>query len=101
MVIDLAKVEFTNDLFLASLPNGKTLVLNAVNESLLPVGAIEETEIKAINIELRDIEGGVITCPVAIGLGNEYMQINTEYKEYEGDVLTPDNMMYCTIEIYG
>lgn len=98
MTIALDKVTFTNDFFTIPLPDGSQLVLNKVNEDFLA----EEGEciIKSINIEIQTYEGDVFTCPCAIGIGNERMKINTEHKEYEGAVLTPENMAYCTIEVY-
>lgn len=100
MIIDLAKVSFTNDMFSTILPSGDSLVLNSVNESFLADGEENEQAVKAINIEIITVEGGVITCPCVIGLGNDYMNIKSDYIEYEGVVLTPDNMVYCTMEIY-
>ena len=100
MVIDLSKVEFVNDMFSAMLPDGGYIVLNKIDESLLEENSIEPCEIKAINIELLDYDQNVIACPRVIGLGNDKMSIKTDYTEYEGEVLTPDNMAYCTIEIY-
>lgn len=97
MTIDLSKVTFTNDFFSTMLPDGDLLVLNKVDEDFLSGTA--ECIIKAINIEIQS-EDEAISCPCVIGLGNDLMQINTDYKEYEGKVLTPDNMMYCTIEVY-
>ena len=97
MVIDLSKITFTNDFFSAMLPDGSLLVLNKVDEDFL--SGADECIVKAINIEIQN-EEEAISCPCVIGLGNDLMQINTDHKEYEGKVLTPDNMMYCTIEVY-
>lgn len=98
MLINLDKAVFTNDFFASQLPDGSLLVLNKVDEDFLSDGA--ECIIKAVNIEIQDTEGNIISCPCVIGLGNELMQITTRYKEYEGEVLTPENMVYCTIEVY-
>ena len=100
MTIELAKVSFINDMFTTILPDGKIIVINTVNESLLPTDETRATPIKCLNIDIRDAFGNIFTCPSAIGLGNELMQINTDHKEYEGEVLTPGNMEFCTIEIY-
>lgn len=97
MIIDLSKVTFNNDFFSTMLPDGSMLVLNKVDEDFLADG--EECIVKSINVEIQT-DDSVIACPCVIGLGNELMQINTEYKEYEGKVLNPDNMGYCTIEVY-
>lgn len=97
MTIDLSKVEFVNDFFTVTLPDGNLLVLNKVDEDFMADDA--ECIVKAINIEVQK-DSEYVTCPCVIGLGNDIMQINTEYKEYEGEVLTPDNMGYCTIEVY-
>lgn len=100
MIIELSKVTFVNDMFTTMLSDGGYLTLNKVDESFLAEGEEEECKIKAINIELLDVDGNVTECPCAIGLSNARMEIRTDYKEYEGEVLTPDNMEYCTIEIY-
>lgn len=98
MTIELSDKIFINDFFSTMLPDGSMLVLNKVNEDFL----IDRGEgvIKAINIEIQDTNDNIISCPCVIGLGNDFMQITTKYKEYEGKVLSPDNMAYCTIEIY-
>lgn len=98
MLINLDKAVFTNDFFTSQLPDGSLLVLNKVDEDFLSDGT--ECVVKAVNIEIQDTEENIISCPCVIGLGNELMQITTEYKEYEGEVLTPENMVYCTIEVY-
>lgn len=98
MVIDLSNVEFENDFFSTILPDGSILVLNKVDESL----ALDNlsAEIKAVNIEIQTDEDTVISCPCIIGMSNDYLSIDTAYTEYEGEVLTSDNMKYCTIQIY-
>ncbi len=100
MIIELDKVVFTNDIFSTMLPNGNYIVLNKIDEDFTAEGFEGESIVTAVNIELVDVEGNSIPCPTAIGLGNELMQIKTDYKEYEGDVLSPYNMAFCTIEIY-
>lgn len=97
MIIDLSKVNFTNDYFSTILPDGSFLVLNKVDEDFLSDNV--ECVVKSINIEIQTDEE-IISCPCVIGIGNELMQISTEHKDYEGKVLTPDNMVYCTIEVY-
>ena len=98
MIIELSKVNFVNDFFSTMLPDGSMLVLNKVDEDFL----IDRGEgiIKAINIEVQKTDDTIVTCPCVIGIGNDLMQIKTEYKEYEGKVLTPDNMAFCTVEVY-
>lgn len=98
MIIELSKVNFVNDFFTTMLSDGSILVLNKVDEDFLSGGA--ECIVKAVNIEIQQTDDTVVSCPCVIGLGNDLMQINTEYTEYEGKVLTPDNMAYCTVEIY-
>lgn len=99
MTIELDKVAFVNDFFSTPLPDGSIMILNKVDESLLSEDM--SADIKAINIEVWTYDEEVIKCPCVIGLGNDLMEIKTEYTEYEGKVLTPDNMEYCTIEIYA
>lgn len=100
MIIDLSKTTFVNDFFSTVLPDGKYLVLNKVDESMKYQDIEVVCDIKAINIEIQDNEGKTTTCPCVIGIGNDIMKISTDYKEYEGKVLTPDNMEFCTIEVY-
>lgn len=100
MTVELSKVTFSNDFFSIMLPDGKYLVLNKVDESLKLDNEQTEYPIKAVNIELQDLEGNTVPCPCVIGMSNEIMQINTAHKEYQGKVLTPDNMVFCTIEVY-
>ena len=99
MTIDLSKTVFVNDIFSTMLPDGSSLVLNTVNEELI-TDSYEQCNIKGINIVIIDTDDNYITCPCVIGIGNDLLKINTEYKEYEGKVLSPDNMAYCTIEVY-
>lgn len=99
MTIYLDKVTFTNDFFSTMLPDGKYLILNKIDESI-KVEGLEECTLKSISIEIQDTEGNVIKCPCVIGISNDYMKIVTDHTEYEGEVLTPDNMEFCTIEVY-
>ena len=77
MTVELAKVSFTNDFFTTMLPDGSLLVLNKVDEDFLSDGA--ECIVKAVNIEIQRTDDTVVSCPCVIGLGNDLMQINTEY----------------------
>ena len=98
MIIDLSKTNFVNDFFSTMLPDGSMLVLNNVDEDFLADNG--ECAVKAVNIEIQTVADEIVSCPCVIGLGNELMQITTSYKEYEGEVLTSENMKYCTIEVY-
>lgn len=98
MIINLAETVFENDIFTTILPDGSTMTLNKLNEKL-DDGA-EGCIIQGINIEIEDTEGNLITCPCVIGMGNELMQIITDYTQYEGEELTPSNMAFCQIEVY-
>ena len=98
MTIDLSKVVFDNDFFTTKIPDGSLLVLNKVEEDF--ISEEKECVVKAINIQIQIDEDNVVVCPSIIGLGNDLMQITTNYKEHEGEVLTPENMAYCTLEIY-
>lgn len=97
MTIDLAGITFENDFFSIDIFDENTLTLNKINESLSSDS--EAAEINRINIQLTTADS-VVILPSVIGIDNSYMKINTDYKEYEGKVLTSDNMKYCTIEIY-
>lgn len=98
MTVDLAKVEFVNDFFSTALPDGSILVINKVDEDFIT--GDNECIIKALNIEVQQDEDTIISCPCVIGLSNDLLEIKTDYTQYEGEVLSPENMVYCTIEIY-
>lgn len=98
MIIALDKITFTNDFFSTMLPDGSTIILNKVDETFTASDSV--CEVKVINIEVQDYEGNIVTCPCVIGMGNNLIKINTKYTQYEGEVLSPENMVYCTIEVY-
>lgn len=100
MELLLANVDFTNDIFSVAIPGDNILILNKIDESLKIESEEREVDIKRVNIEVYTREGKAISCPCVIGMSNVYIKINTAYKEYEGDVLTSDNMKYCTITVY-
>lgn len=102
MTINLSEIEFDNDFFMTTTPNGDELILNKMDESL-KIDSEEETvlNIKNINIELVKTDNTYVKCPCVIGMGDEYIHIDTDYKDLEGVVLTSENMKYCTINIYG
>lgn len=103
MRIELSKITFDNDMYQTDLPDGSTIVLNRISESLRTVDDVYETtdvDIKRINIEITDVEGNIFPCSCVIGLGNSIMQVTTKYSQYEGLLLTEDNLQYCEVEIY-
>lgn len=99
MILELKNVEFVNDIFSTVLPDGSYIALNKVEESFVSSTLEGTCDVSAINIEIITPDE-TIDCPRVIGLGNELMRIYTEHKEYEGDILTPENMEYCMIEVY-
>lgn len=98
MTIVLSEVTFENDFFSSTMPDGSTLVLNRIDESMKhDDGSIA---LNSITILVIDAEtGDNILCSPVIGLGNDRLVLSTEYEEYLGKVLNEDNMQYCTIEI--
>lgn len=99
MTIELDSITFTNDFFSVALPDGSTVIINKVDEDFITEND-DECTVQAITIEVQDLDGNIISCPCVIGMSNDIMEIATKHTEYEGEVLTPDNMGYCTIEIY-
>lgn len=98
MTIDLSEVTFDNDFFSSTMPDGSTLVLNRIDESMK--SDYGSMSLNAITILVIDAEtGDNILCSPVIGLGSDRLVLSTEYEEYLGKVLTEDNMQYCTIEI--
>lgn len=99
MTIDLSDITFTNDLFQTSLPDGSTMYINRLDEDFITESG-DECKVKALTIVVYDEDDNAIDCPCVIGMSNDIMEIATDYTEYEGVVLTEDNMQYCTIEVY-
>lgn len=104
MIIDLSQVTFYNDYYSATLEDGSNLFLNRIDESLAVTtesfrnSTTTVTDIKGINVAIVSYdEETFYPCPCIIGLGNDLMEIRTDYTEYEGVELTEDNMKYCTI----
>lgn len=96
MTYELSNVEFTNDFFSLSLPDGSTLVMNRVSEALL--NEEEETEIKGVNIVVvtEDVN---VRCSSVVGTGNSYFTLSSDYSTCLGKALTSDIMPYCYLEI--
>lgn len=100
MEIYLKDVILENDFFTIGTPDGGTLRLNKIDEKLNVSVLLEDVEINRINIEFESYDGTVTLCSSVIGLSNNLMQIQTNVKELEGEVLTAENMQYCTIVVY-
>lgn len=99
MVINLSDITFENDIFTIDLNDGGLLVLNNIDEALLPENAEYETNIKVINIEVIDREGNIKPCSNVIGLESNNIYIGTKYTEYNGSALNKDNLRYAFIEV--
>ena len=100
MEIYLKDVIFENDFFTIGTPDGGTLRLNKIDEKLNVSVLLKDVEINKINIEFESYDGTVTLCSSVIGLSNNLMEIQTNTKELEGEVLTTENMQYCTIVVY-
>ena len=100
MEIYLKDVIFENDFFTIGTPDGGTLRLNKIDEKLNVSVLLKDVEINRINIEYESSEGIVTLCSSVIGLSNNLMEIQTNNRELEGEVLTAENMQYCTIVVY-
>ena len=100
MEIYLKDVILENDFFTIDTPDGGTLRLNKIDEKLNVSVLLEDVEINRINIEFESYDGTVTLCSSVIGLSNNLMEIQTNIKELEGEVLTAENMQYCTIVVY-
>lgn len=99
MVINLSNITFENDFYFLSLNDGKTIVFNIVNEDFLDKNG-NSVKIDRINIEVDSEDGEYLgNTSSIIGLDNEYYSLKTDYKEYEGAVLTKDNMEYVRLEV--
>ena len=100
MEIYLKDVILENDFFTIGTPDGGTLRLNKIDEKLNISVLLKDVEINRINIEYESSEGIVTLCSSVIGLSNNLMEIQTNNRELEGEVLTAENMQYCTIVVY-
>ena len=102
MLIDLGEVVFENDFFNVDLPNGSVLTLNKIDEDI----ATDDSTVKIdrVNLQITSFdEAGneeYMLCPCAFFLCNYFFFIYSDYPEYEGKVLTSENMRCCTIEVY-
>ena len=100
MEIYLKDVILENDFFTIGTPDGGTLRLNKIDEKLNVSVLLKDVEINRINIEYESSEDTVTLCSSIIGLSNNLMEIQTNIRELEGEVLTAENMQYCTIVVY-
>ena len=100
MEIYLKDVILENDFFTVGTPDWGTLRLNKIDEKLNVRVLLKDVEINRINIEYESSEGTVTLCSSIIGLSNNLMEIQTNIRELEGEVLTAENMQYCTIVVY-
>ena len=100
MEIYLKDVTLENDFFTIGTPDGGTLHLNKIDEKLNVSVLLKDVEINRINIEFESYDGTVTLCSSIIGLSNNLMEIQTNIRELEGEVLTAENMQYCTIVVY-
>ena len=100
MEIYLKNVIFENDFFTVGTPDGGTLRLNKIDEKLNVSVLLKDVVINRINIEFESYDGTVTLCSSIIGLSNNLMEIQTNIRELEGEVLTAENMQYCTIIVY-
>lgn len=101
MTLILKDITFINDFFYIDTPDGDILVLNKVQEELTIANrAVNQSlHIDNINIGIQT-DDKFIKCPCVIGMGNQFIKIETDYKTLEGAVLTSENMEYCTITVY-
>lgn len=98
MTYNLDSLTFTNDFCFIELNNGSTIILNMIDEQIGVNGT--ESDINQISMAVIDTDGEQTRTGSVIGLSNEYYALKTEYKDYEGKVLTKDNIKYCTLEVF-
>lgn len=101
MVINLSEVIFTNGFFSVDLPEGKSLLMYNVEESLLT--ATSSFDINSIAIQIVSVANDTYTyedCSCIIGLSGKNTKIDTNYNEYKGKVLNSENLRFCTLEYY-
>lgn len=96
MTLDLSRIEFSNEVFTYETDKG-TLTFYALDENPPLTGV--ETSFKKIIISLTDLEENETLLSSVIGLQQGDYQLQTEYVELEGSVLTLDNIAKCTLEI--
>lgn len=108
MIIDLSAIQFENDSFSYDFPDGNVLKMYLLDESL--VYGEKAQDISAVALELvlygtdedtgETIVTGNKTAPCVIGMCDEYMKIDTLYSQYKGQILTKDNISFCTLEYF-
>ena len=103
MIINITKNNFENNLFTQITESNCLLVLNSVQEHAVynvTSQDVKHCEVDAINIQLMQEKEGTVyylSLPNIIGLGNDYISIESSYKELLGKPLTLDNIDKCTI----
>lgn len=101
MIIDLSQIVFDNDMWEIDLANNNTLILNKIDESLVNSTEDATTEIKQINIAVKDFSTSEQTIiSSVIGLETSSSVIHCDYEEYQGKLLTDENRKYCTLEVF-
>ena len=96
MLFDLSKVEFVNDVFKHEIESG-TLIFYAVNESIKRDDL--EVPIKRVVVAVEDLEENQTILSSIIGFEKGGYLVSSDNSTLEGQMLTTDNIAYCTLEI--
>ena len=101
MTIVLSEIEFTNDFFSTTLSDNRTIIINKVNEDFECSSGQHTCTIDSLLIQILDTDGETLAdCTRIVGMSDDYISINTDYPEYEGQMLSSENMNYCEVEVY-
>ena len=96
MLFDLSKVEFVNDVFKHEIESG-TLIFYAVNENIKRDDL--EVPIKRVVVAVEDLEENQTILSSIIGFEKDGYLVSSDNSALEGQMLTTDNIAYCTLEI--
>lgn len=96
MIFDLSKAEFANDVFKYEIESG-TLIFYSVNESIKQDDL--EVPIKRVIIVIEDLDGNQTALSSIIGFEKDGYLVSSNDPALEGQMLTMDNIVSCTLEI--
>lgn len=101
MTIYLDSVTFVNDFYTIGLSDGSSLVLNKLDEVFDTTdGSVTVNRISIERVDYDEDGNELKTlCSSVIGLGDDNIKIETDFTEYEGAILTEENMALCRIEV--
>lgn len=98
MTVDISKLAFEGSFAEVELEDGSVLVLEVVDEDVPPSDGSYSAPIRGVLLAHVTLDG-TKQLPSVIGMGDDGITIESDYKELYGQTLDGDNMTKCTIEV--